>query len=718
MSIRRLWPLWIVCLAIFMGACGTDAPTNEPPTITVDVGTEADYVVGEDSVRIQVTAHDPDGDPLSFSVVNKPERAELQTFASSALFLWDPISSDVTGEIPLELIFVAEDSEGAQAETKVLVTIRPGNGLPRFSTPTSKIYDPSSDRPLEFEVEVRDDDSSQVQLSMPQETAPEGASFAQIGEKIGEFSWTPNDEQRSKRVHAVTFIADDGDNEPVTHKVSIIFKRDTDGGGGDPDPTQTCEDEPITHTPIGAQRILDDYRIDAEFSASAAAKYDNAYLFWATGDVMNDPDVEYESTEMKIDGSELRAVIPNLLLDSGQSEVVYYAICASDEDAADDDESGFICVPSDFDYSFVAYSPDESSCFDDSSAGDGFSNAAGISETSWEEFRTCEGADDFHQVRVGAGETVELYALYSLGQPLDIKLYDQAHEEQPDALALSSCYGIAYAAIEGPDSGEETWYLEVSGDDTPYLLTAFGSGGGGGECGDEHLEPNDTADDAVLVYEDYEQFDGMSICDEDDVDIYGFELLEGDLVSAELYFTHADGDLDASLYAPSQEPSVDSYGVDEAWSTDDDESLTHIAEESGIYHLLVATSDTPNTYDLVIETLCGDDDEFGSNNHDQASAAPISATDYTGLKLCADSPDWYERTGSAGGLVLGELEVVQGAQIGDVQLEIYDDGGNLLESATESNGALEFAFEPSSDGQYFYKVSSSKAMLYDLTLLE
>ncbi len=719
MNIRRLCLLLPLTFLALTTACGADAPPNQPPTLTLDVGAEETYVVGEDVIQIQATAKDPEGGRVSFEVVNRPERATFQTFANSALFSWDPISSDATEGDPLRLIFVAKDAQGGRTERVVNLTILPGNGTPKFLTASSKLYDPSSDQPLTFDVKVRDDDSQQITLSMPADTAPAGAQFAQDGPKSGTFSWNPTVEQRSQRVHAATFVADDGQSDPVSLKVTIIFQGSGGGGGGtDPGQAQTCDaDQPITHTPLGPQRTLDDYEIVAHFSDAAAAKYDKAYLFWTTGDAMNE-DVQFDSAEMKIDGTKLHAGIPNLLLSAGESKTVYYAICANDEDAPQDAQDAFVCSPDGFYYSFNAYSPDDTSCVDDTAAGADFASADDIPDQSWGAYRTCDGSPDVHKITVDAGETVEVYGVYSLGQDISFKVYDDA-QKQRDLVTTSDCYGIAYIPLDAPATGQKTWYVEVDGADTPYQLTAIRSQQGGGQCGDEQYEPNDTAGQGTLIFDNPAHLSGLSICTADDVDIYAFDALAGDTLQADVLFTHADGDLDAALYAPSQSNSVtvDDYGVAQALSSDDNEEIVHTAAESGIYYLLVFTEDTPNVYDLDITKTCGDSDALGADNHDQSSAALVTPTDYSDLKQCAGQADWYQRTGFAGKTVLVEVSNVRGARASDVDLSVYDSGGKI-KSAVVDGDRLELDFTPDAQGQYYYKVSGPSDFMYDMTLLD
>ena len=396
----------LLLLAVLTTAvgCPSSDPDNLPPELTLDVRSEETYVVGEDVVRIQANATDPEGESITWEVVNLPERAELQTFSNSALVTWDPIASDVTQNDPLRLIFAATDASGQRTERVVNLTILAGNGVPRFLSSASYLYDAEGDGLISFDVEVRDDDSTDLQLSMRSDTAPAGARFElleQTGSGIhrGEFQWEPTLQQRNTRIHSVTFVADDGENDPVTQKVTLIFQTDTGGGGGDPDPTEECgAGQPIEHEPLGAQRTLDPYRIEATFKSGEADTWDVAYLFWARDNPFAES-TELESSEMKIDGEQLKAVLPNPALPSGQAETIYYSICLGDSDAPEDSEDRFVCVPSSTYWSFHAYSPDDTQCIDDS-AGGNFDSAEQISAESWGFYRGCKGLPDVHEVTV------------------------------------------------------------------------------------------------------------------------------------------------------------------------------------------------------------------------------------------------------------------------------------------------------------------------------
>jgi hypothetical protein len=86
--------------------------------------------------------------------------------------------------------------------------------------------------------------------------------------------------------------------------------------------------------------------------------------------------------------------------------------------------------------------------------------------------------------------------------------------------------------------------------------------------------------------------------------------------------------------------------------------------------------------------------------------------------MCGGSQDWYERTGFADNPVLAELLVQQGARASDVDFSVHDSGGALVETATLDGDRLELDFTPTTQGQYFYKVSGPKDMVYELTLID
>ena len=95
---------------------------------------------------------------------------------------------------------------------------------------------------------------------------------------------------------------------------------------------------------------------------------------------------------------------------------------------------------------------------------------------------------------------------------------------------------------------------------------------------DDEFEENDSSPTATPLTAG-QQIAGI-ICP-DDQDWFETSIEAGDVISAAMKFTHANGDINMTLYDPAGIP------VDSAISESDDELITHTATQSGIYHLEV-----------------------------------------------------------------------------------------------------------------------------------
>lgn len=703
--------------ALVSGCSNTDLDSGAPPVITVDVRSEETYVVGEDIVQIYVTATHVAGGPVRLTMVDKPERAQFQVFQNSAAFTWDPIASDVTGDTPRRLVFVATSSNGQTAERVVHVHLRAGNGQPRFLNSASEMYDPASALPLTIEVRVRDDDSRFVQLEMPAHLAPQGATFEQTGDLTGLFTWNPSLTQRAQRVHTVTFIADDEDNLPVEHRVTILMKQKDTGGeiGGSHD---RCEaEEVILHTPPPAQRTHKSYIIDARLRPGNE-RYTSLLVYWTLDDPMNGSDAYFHSVEMYKEGDFYRGLIPNQLLEPGESKTIFYNICAYDENAPSDDETSIVCAPTSIAYSVHLYAPDEPECLDDATRQDSPDTAAPIQSETWEFWRACKDREDYHAITVQGGQEAEVFVVYSKGSELNLNLVDDQQRSVP--LTASPCTGYSHALLSVPEGQPaRRFVLRALGDDVAYQLTAFTEESTEpGQCIDDHLEPNDTIAQASPLQMPQTKI-SAEICDPDDVDIYAVELFAGDQVVFDLAFEHARGDLDLTLFLPSQssENIGDGVGAAQSWSTDDNESIFYTTPETGTHYLLVDTGTTGNTYTLEAMSACVDSDAFAGNDN-RSQAALLSLDEHTDLKLCPEQDDWFRRQGFPGTLLLGELVVSAGGVHGDVTLEAYNEQGARIAQSTPGNGRLDIEYAPTQSGPVYFKIRSSKRLIYTFTLMQ
>jgi hypothetical protein len=115
-----------------------------------------------------------------------------------------------------------------------------------------------------------------------------------------------------------------------------------------------------------------------------------------------------------------------------------------------------------------------------------------------------------------------------------------------------------------------------------------------GGCDDASLEPNDdpTSATKINVPADYV---GFQINPDSDVDWYDFELAANKVVSVDVIFTNASGDLDIAIFNPQMKMLAVSS------STHDNEHVDFTTRESGHYFLLViGYQGATNCYDYRI----------------------------------------------------------------------------------------------------------------------
>ncbi len=714
----------LISLVVLLPGCPTDGTgNNQPPEIRLDVPATFNYVVGEGRITITATAADPEGSSVSIGVVNQPARATVQLFDGWAVFDWDPLASDVTPAAePLNLIFFAEDASGGRSERVVSISIRAGNGIPRFENSPSVLYNTDSGKPLIFEVRVRDDDSIGVAIAMPTALAPPGAGYTRTGDFSGRFEWLPTPQELEFRVHSVTFTADDGQNPTVTQKVSILFKK-SGGGTEEPrpevpenptDPTSCGYEDQVLHQPIGAQRGAASYRVEATLSAEAAARYDRLVLNWTDQDAYNDFDIQMEGMEMATEGAKFVGLIPNPILAAGQSRVFYYEICAIDDDSSDDD--AILCGPSSIYHSFIAYSPNDLACGDDVLGHGSFETALDLSTVAgWRYARACSGVDDFYRMELGPMQEADLFFTYPFGSNTTVQMLDGNRAPLP--FEASSCSGFGYAFVENTTDQPITRYFRLSGNEVPYQFsphfytpTTM--------CVATDIEPNDTAPTATPITPDGTATPMQEICGVNDVDVFKFRATMGQEITARATFIHANGDVDIKLFAPSLAATVgpNASATVSGLSVTDNELIQRVAAETGDYYLLVRGYQASNTYtaSVSVSGSCTDDDSFG-NNHTLSTAANMSAfTPHRGLKVCSGADDWYAFQGFAGEYIDVTLRVTSG-NASAVTMTV------LLEGFPETTGTLagdtiSSSVDVTSDAMYQVQVSTTQAVDYELTI--
>ena len=168
----------------------------------------------------------------------------------------------------------------------------------------------------------------------------------------------------------------------------------------------------------------------------------------------------------------------------------------------------------------------------------------------------------------------------------------------------------------------------------------------------------------------------LSICPSDD-DWYSIDLMTGDELVVDLFFTHADGDIDLELF---EDPLASS--VTFAISSDDNEQVTWTATADGpVYiHAWLAVDLGPslgNFYDLgvgVTLTPCVDD-ALEENDGWWEAAEPGPGV-HADLVTCPSDQDWFGVYLWDGDAYTVDLTFLH--ELGDIDLELRDPSGTIV----------------------------------------
>lgn len=180
----------------------TDGRLSDAQTVTITVegshGRPTLAAIGNKSVdenatlTFSISASDPDGDPITYSVTGLPSGASF----SSRTFRWTPAHGQAGN---YQVTFIASDGQNQDSQT-ITITVIKVNRAPVLSEIGDRSVD--QDHALTFNVTASDPDGDPIAYSAS--GLPAGATLAG-----GTFSWTPSASQVGP--HHITFVASDGD---------------------------------------------------------------------------------------------------------------------------------------------------------------------------------------------------------------------------------------------------------------------------------------------------------------------------------------------------------------------------------------------------------------------------------------------------------------------------------------------------------------------------
>lgn len=185
----------------------TDVAVNQAPVLAL-IGDKA--VDEGDTQFIPISATDPDGDSLTYSVGSLPSGATFD--ADGKMFSWSPTFEQAG---VYTVTFTVSDGSLTDVE-QISLTVNDTNRVPVLNSIGTKTVGEGA--PLSFTISASDPDNDA--LTYRAEALPTGAEF---NSSTRQFSWIPDyQDSENTRVYPVSFIVSDGvleDSETVTINV-------------------------------------------------------------------------------------------------------------------------------------------------------------------------------------------------------------------------------------------------------------------------------------------------------------------------------------------------------------------------------------------------------------------------------------------------------------------------------------------------------------------
>ncbi len=636
---RRISPLAtllfgaVTCAPLF-SACASGSEAQLEPIRPVSGAVRSTIVVPlvvEDaSGRIQFAMHAPRLPGLDRTTV-------IATTLGGGEFRWTPLASHIgTHEITFDLYVDGDKTDSEMA----IVTVTPADdAAPVFLSPSAgRTYDLERDPAVEFDVEVRDDDSLEVELRAREEL-PMGAELEQTSGKQGHFRWVPTPDQiASSQRWTISLEADDGEHEPTRLDTILVLRTEQ---------RENCPGEPPVVqivSPRGDARVAGDPGYTVEIEATDDRGLRDAPLLYYTTTEPEDPEKPDISLMQQAEfvqeaGERYRAHIPALDVADGASLPVWIVASVTDNDdeegalcdhqtdsklvrfeatrgmagggmtcascnASNECASG-ICVTSATGGRCLPACDDATPCAagtcDDRTTAEGaVVQACGTATTVCEGGVTCtedahepndssaaatlidgaataqicDGNDDYFRVDVASGTQVDLSISFTHGEHSDL---DLALLNAAGMIVDSSASEESTESVSFCAAAATTLYARVHGfarSEASYSVEVARTSSSC--CVDDGGENDDTRTTARAASG---SFTGQ-ICPSDD-DFLGVNVSGPSTIRASIAFSHAAGDLDFELYDPS------GARVARSLSVTDMESLTHEATSSGTYALRV-----------------------------------------------------------------------------------------------------------------------------------
>ncbi len=244
------------------------------------------------TLTLTLSAIDPDGDSLTYSVSGLPSGA---TF-SERTFTWTPTESQVGSH---QVTFTVSDGQAQDSETiTITVTSTTTNAAPVLSAIGGKST--QENQRLAFSISATDTDGDSITYSAS--NLPSGASFS--GQN---FAWTPGYDQAGN--HQVTFVASDGrdqDSEAVTIVVTNTNRPPSLSNIGD---RSVDEESLLTFTVSGSDPDDDSLAYSASSLPSGATFTSGRFSWTPAAGQTGSYDVTFVASDGQLQDTETITVV-------------------------------------------------------------------------------------------------------------------------------------------------------------------------------------------------------------------------------------------------------------------------------------------------------------------------------------------------------------------------------------------------------------------------
>ena len=232
---------------------------------------------------------------------------------------------------------------------------------------------------------------------------------------------------------------------------------------------------------------------------------------------------------------------------------------------------------------------------------------------------------------------------------------------------------------------------------------------------DDVYEPNNTLQTAFAGLSAgawLSSVDGFGI--QLDEDWYKVDLTqaEADRITVDCNFSHAEGDIDIALF--------DGDGNEVAYSETetDNEYMNLIVPSNGVYYISVYYGNAGNVYDLRWDNTSIEDDNYETNNTLEEAysglAEGVWLSSVDGFGVQADD-DWYQISMLQPGYQRVEVECTFSHGDGDIDIALFDEGGNeLVYPWTETDNEYIDFVVPSNGIYYILVFYENAGNEYDL----